>query len=190
MKISLPFLAFLFSATSVQALSSPSPAVKANPVIKAMATGMSLLKPLFVLEAKLQAAVLGKLGGIDESDVEAELAAMAQQNKVLIYTYALSPFSTEAVNLLVQSGYEYTKKELGLEWFLLGGKESVVRVALSNQVEGGATSLPKIFIGGKCIGGCKELADLVDSGELDAKMKKAKARSKGAKKSAFLSWRE
>lgn len=147
--------------------------VQPNPVIKAMATGMGLLKPVFVLEANLQAAVLGTVGGIDASTVDAEIASMKAKNKVLIYTYGLSPFSTEAVNMLEQSGYEFTKKELGLEWFLLGPKESVERVALSKEVEGGATSLPKIFIGGECIGGCKELADLVESGEFDSKMKKA-----------------
>lgn len=183
------FSLFTLFAASVSALSATPPTVQPNPVIKAMATGMALLKPVFVLEANLQAAVLGTLGGIDVSTVDAEITSMKATNKVLIYTYGLSPFSTEAVNMLDQSGYEFTKEELGLEWFLLGPKESVARVALSKEVEGGATSLPKIFIGGECIGGCKELADLVESGELANKMKKAKVKVKGeAKKTSFKIW--
>ena len=79
--------------------------------------------------------------------------------------------------------YEFTEVELGAEWFLLGGKESVTRVALSEEVENGATSLPKIFIGGQCIGGCDELSQLASSGELDAVLSKAKVPKKnGGKK--------
>ena len=56
----------------------------------------------------------------------------------------------------------------------MDGEASETRVALSKLVEGGATSLPKVFIGGECIGGCAELANIVESGELDGMMKKAK----------------
>ena len=150
-----------------------------NPAIKLAANGMSLLKPIFALEANLQAAVLGAIANVDKDVVASNIETLKAENKVLIYTYGLSPFSTEALSLLDASGYEYTNVELGKEWFLLGGEASETRVALSNEVEGGATSLPKVFIGGECIGGCAELASLVESGELDAKMKKAKASSKG-----------
>ena len=44
-----------------------------------------------------------------------------------------------------------------------------------NEIASGATSLPKVFIGGNCIGGCAELSDLVSSGELEGLLKKAKA---------------
>ena len=161
----------LLSATSVAGLASP------NPAIKVMAQGMSLLKPVFAAEAQLQAAVLG--GSVDTDDVVAEIAANKKANKVLVYTYGLSPFSTEALSMLEDSGYEYTNIELGPEWFLLGGAESVTRVELSKEVESGATSLPKIFIGGNCIGGCAELAELVETGELDSTMKAAKVPKKG-----------
>merc|ERR1712008_399164 len=102
--------------------------------------------------------------------------------------YGLSPFSSEAVSMLDATGCEYTNIELGKEWFLLGGEGSETRVALSKGVDGGATSLPKIFIGGECIGGCAELASLVDNGELDSIMSKAKVPKKGGnkKKNAFF----
>ena len=88
--------------------------------------------------------------------------------------------------MLDASGCEYTNVELGKEWFLLGGEGSEARVALSREVEGGATSLPKIFIGGECIGGCAELADLAESGELVEMVKRAKVASKGSGSGNFL----
>lgn len=142
-----------------------------NPVISAAAKGMSLLSPIFKVEAGLQANVLG--GSLKE-EAATEIAAAIKKNKVLVYTYALSPFSTEALSLLDASGYQYTKIELGAEWFLLGGRESAIRAALGSEVESGATSLPKVFIGGNCIGGCAELSDLVAADELEGLMKKAK----------------
>ena len=163
----------------------PSPVRNPNAAIKVAANGMSLLKPIFGAEAKLQAAILG--GNVDPETVAADIAAAKKANKALIYTYGLSPFSTEAVAILEASGYEFENIELGAEWFALGGYESVARVELSKEVESGATSLPKIFIGGNCIGGCAELAALAESGELDSLMASARVPKKGAaaKKGAF-----
>jgi cysteine synthase A len=136
---------------------------------------MTLLAPLFQAEAALQANILAS----DDVRAQAQqdLEQAKRQHKVLIYTYGLSPFSTEAVALLEASGYPYTKMELGLEWFLLGGYGSALRQALGAQVPNGATSLPKIFIGGQCVGGCAELASLVESGELDTLMKQARVKN-------------
>lgn len=140
--ISRPCSALSMSDTAEQASSMP------NPAIKLAANGMSLLKPIFALEASLQAAVLGAITNVDKEAVAAEIESLKNENKVLIYTYGLSPFSTEALSMLDESGCEYTNIELGAEWFLLGGEASETRVALSKEVESGATSLPKIFIGG------------------------------------------
>jgi glutaredoxin-related protein len=161
----------LLALASTSALSAPLVTKTANPVIKVAANGMSLLKPIFGAEAKLQAAILG--GSVDEADIFAEIEAEAKANKILIYTYGLSPFSTEALAILESSGYDFEKIELGAEWFLLGGKNSVKRVVLSNFAESGATSLPKVFIGGECIGGCAELSSAVESGEFEELVKKA-----------------
>ena len=164
-------------------------AIIPNVAIKVAANGMSLLKPLFAAEANLQAAVLGALAKVDVDEVKATIEAEKKVNKVLIYTYGLSPFSSEALQILEKSGYPYKNIELGAEWFLLGGQASQTRVELANAVENGATSLPKIFIGGECIGGCAELVALVEEGKLDETMKKAKVSKKGndAKKPSFLS---
>mmetsp|Transcript_8721 Transcript_8721/g.13487 ORF Transcript_8721/g.13487 Transcript_8721/m.13487 type:complete len:199 (+) Transcript_8721:1-597(+) len=146
--------------------------VKVNPIIDIAAKGMGLLAPIFKAEAALQAKVLAS----DEvvADAKKTIANDKKKNKLLIYTYGLSPFSVEAISVLESSGYQYEKIELGLEWFLLGGKESAMRVALAEDVDNGATSLPKIFVGGQCIGGCTELNGLVSGGEFEQLMKKAR----------------
>ena len=145
--------------------------VTRNPsaVIKAMANGMTLLKPVFGIEAKLQASVLGF--NVDELEVSQEIAAEVKSSPVVIYTYGLSPFSVEATAILDATGCDYNKIEVGAEWFLLDGKDSVKRVLLSEFVDNGATSLPKVFVNGECIGGCAELAESVSSGKFDALMK-------------------
>ena len=160
--------------------SAPLTVINPNPVIKLAANGMSLLKPIFALEANLQAAVLGALARVDKEAVASDIEARKSENDVLIYTYGLSPFSTEALAILDATGCEYEKVELGLEWFLLGGVGSETRMALSREVgAGGATSLPKVFIGGECIGGCAELASLAESGELAERIGRIKSAKKG-----------
>jgi glutaredoxin-related protein len=140
-----------------------------NPVIKAMANGMTLLKPAFVVEAKIQASLLGS--NVENTYVSKEIAQEISSSPIVVYTYGLSPFSSEAISILENTGYDYQQIELGAEWFLLNGKDSVKRVLLSEFVENGATSLPKVFVNGKCIGGCAELSASVSSGEFDALVK-------------------
>ena len=110
---------------------------------------MELLKPIFSLENKLQAALLGSLGKVDREEVKSELEAL-KKKPCVIYTYGLSPFSSEAVSLLEKSGANFEKRELGAEWFLLGPRASVIRGELLELT--GQSSLPHIFIGGEHIG--------------------------------------
>lgn len=166
-------------ASSCHALS----AVSANPAIKVAAQAMTFLKPVFAAEAKLQASLLG--GNTDSAALAKEIQTNKKNNKVLIYTYGLSPFSSEALSILEGTGYDYTTIELGAEWFLLGGEESKTRVLLSEEVESGATSLPKVFIGGSCVGGCAELSTLAETGVLEGLLKKSGASKKGEPKKAF-----
>ena len=161
------------TSTVTSAVSDP------NPVVKTLSAGMGLISPLFVLEGKVQAAALGKVAGFTYEDAVSEVEQSIAGNKVLIYTYALSPFSTEAVALLESTGYEFTKIELGLEWFTLGGRGSQIRVALADKVENGATSLPKIFIGGKPLEGASgysALAKAAEDGTLEERLKAAGAK--------------
>ena len=111
--------------------------------------GMGLLKPLFHKEAELQAELLDRGG--DRAAAAAQIDADVCSAPVVIYTYALSPFSTEALAFLDETGCRYEKIELGLEWFLLGGVASFKRAEL--LARHGISSLPHAFIGGKSVGG-------------------------------------
>ena len=74
-----------------------------NAGIVAGGKGMSLLGPVFSLEADLQAAAFN-LGSYDEAEVQAEIQETIKSAPVVIYTYPLSPFSTEAISLLESTG--------------------------------------------------------------------------------------
>merc|ERR1711991_1111554 len=110
---------------------------------------MSLLKPIFAAEASWQAEALGD--DAMRTSAIAQLDADIGSAPVVVYTYALSPFSTEALALLDACGCEYAKIELGLEWFLLDAKASAMRAELLKRT--GQSSLPHVFIDGVSIGG-------------------------------------
>ena len=151
-----------------------------NPAIKLAGKGMALLGPVFTLENKLQAAALGAIGGVDSSDVKQEIEDDIKAPCV-IYTYGLSPFSTEAVALLEAKGANFEVKELGPEWFLLGPRASVKRAELEAMT--GQSSLPHVFIGGEHVGGLATgpgIATLDEDGELDGLLASAGATQSAA----------
>lgn len=142
---------------------------KGRGVLKPAGKAMGLLKPIFSLENGVQAKALGA----DDADLRAakeEIEDTISKNKIVLYTYGLSPFSTEAVALLEEAGATYNKIELGLEWFLLDKEASAKRAALLDMT--GQSSLPHVFIDGKHVGGMftgnddNGLAGLKESGKL------------------------
>ena len=155
------------------AVKMPSPLLKA-----ASAVVTPLLTPLYKVEAPLQGRVLGAF--TDTDAVRAEVDKTIGGSGCVIYTYALSPFSTEAVALLESTGCKFEKVELGAEWFLLGPKASKTRAELGRMT--GQTSLPHVFIGGEHVGGMYSdpdggggLAQLAEEGQLLPMLKKARA---------------
>lgn len=69
----------------------------------------------------------------------------------MVYTYGLSPFSSEALAVLDECGIEYKAVEVGLEWFLLDKEKSALRTTLLEM--SGQSSLPHVFINGEHVGG-------------------------------------
>jgi len=146
--------------------------VKGRGVLKPAGKAMQFLSFLFKLENNLQA----KLLGAEDSDfamARKEIEEEISSDKVVIYTYGLSPFSSEAIAVLGEIGANYTKIEVGLEWFLLDKEKSTKRAELLEMT--GQSSLPSIFIDGKHVGGLftgtpdgssPGLAGLKESGEL------------------------
>jgi len=127
---------------------------------------LGLAEPAFAAEARWQSETLA-----DEADVtaaRAELDAEVGSAPVVVYTYGLSPFSSEALALLDGTGATYRSIELGPEWFLLNGRASAKRTELLERT--GQSSLPHVFVGGQSIGGLYSgtpgLAVLQQQGEL------------------------
>lgn len=151
-----------------------------NPLLKAASAVVTpLLKPVFKLETPLQTAITGALAKQDLNQIKAEIDDNIRKGCV-VYTYALSPFSTEAIAVLESTGCKFEVIELGQEWFLLGPKASATRSQLGEMT--GQTSLPHVFIGGEWVGGIFSggtggggLSQLAESGELVNKLKGAGA---------------
>jgi len=151
-------------ALRAQEISSPD--VELTP-LKVAGAGMGLLKPIFAAEAKLQA------GEYDRQAVRMALEEEAKSAPVVVYTYSLSPFCTEATKLLDSIGATYKEVVLAPEWFLMLGEGAAKRAVLGDIF--GRTSMPHIFIGGRSIGGLTEgdpgLLPLYESGELEPALK-------------------
>mmetsp|Transcript_30464 Transcript_30464/g.74997 ORF Transcript_30464/g.74997 Transcript_30464/m.74997 type:complete len:179 (-) Transcript_30464:131-667(-) len=172
-------LASLFSSSGVVNQGILSPARVTRAALGVASQGMSIIKPVFQAEAALQASVLGS--DDDRAAAVAQLDSDIQSAPVVIYTYGLSPFSTEAIAFLEETGCKYKKIELGLEWFLLGGQGSCLRAVLLERY--GVSSLPHAFVGGQSVGGLYSgnnqgmpgLVGLKKGGKLAAMLKEAKA---------------
>ena len=118
-----------------------------NPVLGVASLGMGLIKPIFKAEAAFQATVLS-LGSEDvREEARAQIETDRNSAPVVVYTYGLSPFSTECKAFLDGVGCKYEAIELGPEWFLLGPKASAMRAELA--AETGQSSMPHVFIQGK-----------------------------------------
>lgn len=118
-----------------------------------------LLKPIFETLAPLQAGS----NRDDKSAYEAEIADAKveiekdiESGNVVIYTYSLSPFFTEAIGVFKNLGIDYKEISLGKEWvpFLINEGGSQKRMALAEMT--GQSSLPHVFVRGQSIGGLYE----------------------------------
>ena len=162
---------------NLRVLSASSP--WASAALGLGSSGMGLLKPLFAAEARWQAEALGEEGS--RAAAVAQIDAEVASAPVVVYTYGLSPFSTEALAFLDSVGCEYKSIELGPEWFLLDGVGSHVRAELLERH--GMSSLPHVFVGGESVGGLYSgndagvpgLVELKKRGELVPRLKAAGA---------------
>jgi glutaredoxin 3 len=77
---------------------------------------------------------------------------------VTIYTRPFCPYCTRAIALLREKGVDFTEIEAGFD---PAKKREMVQRA------NGRMTFPQIFIGDRHIGGCDDMYDLDDRGELD-----------------------
>jgi len=120
--------------------------VRGRGVLKPAGKLMGLLSFPFRLENRLQAAVLGATES-DYDEARRDIEETTAGNGVVVYTYGLSPFSSEALAVLDEAGADYENVEVGLEWFLLGRERSALRAQLLEVT--GQSSLPQVFIDGE-----------------------------------------
>merc|ERR1712087_212285 len=170
-----------------KSLSLPSlsvPSVDVPSPVGAAGVGMNALKPLFGLEARIQAGVavfvtdvVGAPFRIDPKELRRDIKKKISNGKPVMYTYGLSPFSGEAKKLM--ENYDVEVVELGLEWFLLGAGGSETRVIMGENSENKQTSLPHLFANGESLGGLSTggrnnegIAGLVKSGAADKVLKR------------------
>ena len=77
---------------------------------------------------------------------------------VTIYTKGWCPYCSAAKKLLTEKGVEFT--EIDIE------KKPEARAEMIQKAKGRST-VPQIFIGEKHVGGCDDLYDLDDRGQLE-----------------------
>ena len=113
-----------------------------------------LLKPVYKRLAPVQVGSYNedKLIYKDEiAKAKAEIEKEVSSETVVVYTYSLSPFCTQATELLDSLGVTYKEISLGSEWIPGLISDPKKRAALGEMT--GQTSLPHVFIGGESIGG-------------------------------------
>lgn len=117
---------------------------------------LPLFKPLFSALTPIQAGSRREVHSeyeVEISNAKKAINKEVSQAPVVVYTYDLSPFSSETKELLDNLDIPYTDISLGKEWFpfLIAEGGSAKRAALLEMT--GQSSLPHVFIGGKSIGG-------------------------------------
>ena len=122
--------------------------VRGRGILKPIGKAMNFISAIFKLENKLQAQLLGA-DDADYISARKEIEETISSNNIVIYTYGLSPFSSETLAVLDEACVEYKKVEVGLEWFLLDKEKSILRAELLKMT--GQSSLPHVFINGKYV---------------------------------------
>jgi len=104
-------------------------------------------------------------GDFDHEAVKSKMDAFIDENKVAMFSFTTCPFCRRAKDFLDEKGVRYNTMELDE---LEGNEGNEIRAMLGRRTK--RTSVPCIFIGGQCIGGCNDgpgLLPLAESGELD-----------------------
>lgn len=93
------------------------------------------------------------------SDTVNEVIATVERDDIVVIGMAQNPFVRKARKTLNQTGQRYTYLEYGS--YLKGWRR---RTAI--KMWSGYHTFPQVFVRGVLIGGAKELAGLIESGEL------------------------
>ena len=143
---------------------------------------MKLAKPIFEKLTPLQAGSGGEDGSEYQqalASAKAEINRVTSEYPVVVYTYSLSPFSSETKTLLERLNVDYHEVSLGAEWIPGLLKDPAARAALLEMT--GQSSLPHVFVGGQSIGGLFSgnpgLVPLLEEGKFADMIKSAEKKS-------------
>jgi len=103
-------------------------------------------------------------GEYDEAQTMTKVDTFVEGNKVTMFSFTTCPFCRRAKDFLDAEGIRYSVMELDE---LPGNEGNEIRAALGRKTQ--RTSVPSIFINGRCIGGCNDgpgLLPLASRGEL------------------------
>mmetsp|Transcript_5406 Transcript_5406/g.12515 ORF Transcript_5406/g.12515 Transcript_5406/m.12515 type:complete len:474 (+) Transcript_5406:174-1595(+) len=138
-----------------------------------------LLRPVYGALAPVQAgSTRDDTSGYDAeiSLARAEIYEEISRRTVVVYTYDLSPFCSEATDLLRSAGIKFREVSLGSEWLPGLLREPAKRAALLEIT--GQSSLPHVFVGGESIGGLYSgspgLLEAMESGRLQRMVEEAR----------------
>ena len=148
-------------------------ALHARGPLKAAGKAAVSLAPLHRIECRLQTWLAG-VGAAAREGARERIDAAVGDHPLVLFTYAHSPFSSEAIQLVAAAGATCHVVEVGPQWFLLDAEASAMRLELLERT--GQSSFPHAFVGGRHLGGlfsgpsadAPGLAALVESGELAA----------------------
>jgi len=133
-----------------------------------------VLKPLYKILAPLQAGE-----EYNSNQVQAQIKKDIQSAPVVVYTYSLSPFCTEALDVLKRLDISFKEISLGKEWVPVLVDEGGAEIRAELGALTGQTSLPHIFVGGESIGGLFSgspgLIPSLESGDFLEKVDKSSA---------------
>ena len=112
-------------------------------------------------------------GNYNEDEVTIKINQYIQQDTVVMFSFTTCPFCRKAKDILDERNIKYTAIEL--DTISDGGENNnnnegnIIRAQLGKLTK--RTSMPNIFIRGKCIGGCNDgypgLIPLIEQNQLD-----------------------
>ena len=97
--------------------------------------------------------------------VDSELSQYIANKKIMVFSWTKCPFCVKAKNTLTKLGLKFEAKEIDVDPF----KNKNTLEELDKLC--GFETVPKIFIGNRCIGGCDDMHELIDNGHFEKILK-------------------
>jgi len=99
-------------------------------------------------------------GPIQTAEIHSSIKELVQQDQVVIFSKTTCPFCYDAKEVFDKMGQKYTVIELNKH-----PQGTAVQDVLKDMT--GARTVPRVFVGGKCIGGGSDTVSMYNSGTLE-----------------------